>query len=120
MHLGTTLLKGKTMSASSRSGRDIELDAFRDEPPANVLEFTSIEVPDGTRAGGNPAALMIHSAVDRRAPACTSQSARESCPAIGGTEVDHAALVIDIDREVAVIVPSDRLTSNESSSTAPR
>ncbi|MCE3277807.1 MAG: hypothetical protein K0R13_3662 [Propionibacteriaceae bacterium] len=60
MHLGTTLLNGKTMSASSRSGWDIELDAFRDEPPANVLELTSIEVPDGTPAGGNPAALMIH------------------------------------------------------------
>src|SRR5688500_7310769 len=96
MHLGTTLLDGKTMSASSRSGWDIGLDAFRDEPPANVLEFTSIEVPDGTPAGGNPAAL-IHPAVDRRGPACTSQSVRESCPAIGGTEVDHAALVIDID-----------------------
>ena len=52
MHLGTTLLNGKTMSASSRSAWDIELDAFRDEPPANVLEFTSLEVPDGTPAGG--------------------------------------------------------------------
>ena len=97
MHLGPTLSNGKTMSASSRSGWDIELDAFRDEPPANVLEFTSVEVPDGTPAGGNPAALMIHPAVDRRGPACTSQPARESCPAIGGAEVDHAALLIDID-----------------------
>ena len=97
MHLGTTLLNGKTVSASSRCGWDIELDAFRDEPPANVLEFTSIEAPDGTPTNGNPAALMIHPAVDRRGPACTSQPARESCPAIGGAEVDHAALLIDID-----------------------
>jgi len=64
------------VSDSSGSGWDVDLDAFRDEPPAHELELTSIEVPDGTPAGGKPAALIMHPAVDRR-----GQRARVSPPA---------------------------------------
>ena len=63
----------------------------------HVFELTCIEVPDGTPAGGEPPALMIHPAVDRGGPACPGQPIRESRPAIGGAEVDHAALLVDED-----------------------
>ena len=79
------------------SGRDVERDAFWDEPPPHVLELTTIEVPNGVPACWQPPAPMIKPAVDWRGPASTDQPTRESGPAIDGAEVDHAAVLVEED-----------------------
>ena len=75
--------------------RDVPLDALREEPPTHVLELTGNKVPDGIPAGWKPPTGMIHPAVDWGGLGSASQPGWESGPAIGGAEVDHAAMRVD-------------------------
>jgi hypothetical protein len=85
------------VSALNCSGRHIELDALLDEPTLPVLELAGVKVPDGMPAGRQPPTPVIRPAIDRRGPRSPGHPTRESCPTIGGAEVDHAALLVDED-----------------------